>query len=127
MLEDLTVTQLASAMARHAAARHRVVAENIANADTPGYRSRDIQPFSEMVNAGLTLARTRPGHLDAEGQRPGDLLPRETDDPAAPNGNSVAVEEEALRATETVAQHRLALAVYGKVVDLMQLGLGRQR
>ena len=48
-------------------ARQEVLAQNIANADTPGYRARDIEDFGTVVEEGsLAFQRrqTRPGHLD---------------------------------------------------------------
>ena len=50
MYESLDIFRTAAAMARHAGARQTVVAENIANADTPGYAGRDIN-FKEAMAA----------------------------------------------------------------------------
>jgi len=125
-MENLTIAKLASAMARHAAARHRVLAENVANADTPGFRSRDVEPFSTLVNDRFRPRLTRPGHL---GPREAVLgVARLVEDPGgAPNGNSVNLEREATRAVETQGAHGLALAVYAKTADILRLGLGRNR
>ena len=41
------ILRIASAMASHASARQSVVANNIANADTPGFKARDTQPFEK--------------------------------------------------------------------------------
>jgi flagellar basal-body rod protein FlgB len=49
MFDRLEIFSLASAQARHAAARQAVVAQNIANSDTPGYRARDIGDFADML------------------------------------------------------------------------------
>ncbi len=56
--------------------RQRVLAENVANADTPNYQARDLVPpkFDAAAPkvASLTLARTSPGHLggsDGSGRR----------------------------------------------------------
>lgn len=128
MLEKLTVLTMASAMARHAAARHRVIAENVANADTPGYRARDLKPFAEMVNEAFTPRATRPGHLgarDALGRL--RLVAGTVEAPVSPNGNGVSLEEQSLRAVETQSAHDLAMAVYRKSVDLLRIGLGRNR
>lgn len=133
MLEKLTLISQASAMARHAAARHRVIAENVANADTPGYRARDIRPFDEMVNAGrvnegFTLRTSRPEHLPGRGAAAGPMFEAvETKDPAAPNGNSVNLETETIRSVETTGNHALAMGIYRKTVDILRLGLGRNR
>ncbi len=50
--------------------RQRVLAENIANADTPNYHARDLAPPTfehALQTASLTLARIDPGHLGVGG------------------------------------------------------------
>ncbi len=49
--------------------RHAVVASNISNIDTPGYRAKDIDfkaALNRVLESGqeLDLARTNPGHID---------------------------------------------------------------
>jgi flagellar basal-body rod protein FlgB len=128
MLQDLTITKLASAMSRHAAARHAVIAGNVANADTPGYRARDVKDFAEVVKEPLTIRATRPGHRGSDpvtaSRRP-EIV--DAGFAASPNGNSVNLEDQAIRAVEAQGQHRLALAVYSKTVDILRIGLGRGR
>ncbi|MBC8432312.1 flagellar basal body rod protein FlgB [Desulfobacula sp.] len=51
--------------------RHAVVASNISNIDTPGYRAKDIDfkaALNRVLESGqeLDLARTNPGHIDLE-------------------------------------------------------------
>lgn len=127
MFNDLAVLDLASSMARHAAERHKLIAENVANADTPGYRARDVQDFSTLVNDRFTPRATRPGHVGASGDRVQPAAVVMPDLPAEPNGNTVNLEDQTLRAVEAQGQHRLALTVYGKTLDLLRLGLGRVR
>lgn len=117
MNSDLSVFTIASAMARHAATRHRVLAENVANADTPGYRARDIDPFdAETVDR---LQR------DSEGrslmlQRM--LEARELENAnTSPDGNSVSVDDQLARAVDAQAQHNTALAIYRKSMELLRL------
>ena len=55
---DINVLSLASALAAHASARQQVIAENVAHADTPGYRARDIADFAR---SSMTARRSRPG------------------------------------------------------------------
>ncbi len=125
-MENLTIVKLASAMARHAAARHSVLAENVANADTPGFRSRDVEPFSAVVNDRFSPRLTRAGHLGPREAVLGGV--RLIEDPGgAPNGNSVSLERESMRAVETQGAHALALAIYSKTADILRLGLGRNR
>ena len=63
MFEKLEIFRMAHAMSVHAGARQAVVAQNMANADTPGYAARDVQPFKEIVesgDAGFVPRATRP-------------------------------------------------------------------
>jgi len=129
MLENLPLVNMASAMARHAVARHRIIAENVANADTPGYRARDIKDFTAMVNESFTARTSRPGHRSDGGDGAMEglaaLRPFELELPIAPNGNSVSVEDQALRAVEAQNEHRLAVTLYGQTVKILRLGIGR--
>ncbi len=59
---------LASRQLQHLTARQAVISGNIANANTPGYRARDLTPFRDLLDKTmLTMAATRAGHLESEG------------------------------------------------------------
>ena len=45
MFEKLELTRMAQALAAHAGARMAVIAQNVANADTPGYKAKDLPDF----------------------------------------------------------------------------------
>lgn len=140
MLTELTVFDRAGDMARFAAARQRLVAENLAHADSPGFRARDLPPFADVmsrqqlgsppVNGPEAPRATRPGHVTDLGGRAeaADLpAPRMLDTARAPNGNNVVIEEQTLLGAQAAGQHRLAMSVYAKSLDLLKLGLGRLR
>jgi flagellar basal-body rod protein FlgB len=114
---------LAASAAKHAAARQAVIARNVANADTPGYRALDIAPFSPDQD-GLTMRRTHPAHLGA----PGEMTPRADFSaiPADPNGNSVTLEDQVLRGVEAQRAHGRAVTIYSSTLDLLRAGLGRR-
>ncbi|GAW36415.1 flagellar basal body rod protein FlgB [Roseovarius sp. A-2] len=127
MFENLDIFRMSHAMARHAGARQAVVAQNMANADTPGYAARDIAPFAALYETGgqATAPRaTRPGHLLGDG--PGRFEPIR-DDAATqdPNGNSVSLETEMLRAIDVQRQHSRALAIYRSSLTVLRTALGR--
>lgn len=126
MFENLEIFRLSHAMARHAGARQAVVARNMANADTPGYRARDIAPFSEVLEAGPGMRATRPGHRFG-GEGPGVFEPRiERGAARDPNGNSVSLETEMLRGVEVQRQHSRALAIYRSGLSVLRAALGRR-
>jgi flagellar basal-body rod protein FlgB len=126
MYESLDIFRTAAAMARHAGARQAVVAENIANADTPGYRARSIAPFSASYaeGAGLALRATRPGHVQPD-PTPSAARPVYTDDEPAPNGNTVSLETEMLNGVEVAREHSRALAIYKHALGIIRTSLGR--
>ncbi len=126
MLENLALLRTAGALARHSAHRHSIIAENIANADTPGYRARDVAPFAVAYDRLSAPRATRAGHYSGA---PGDGSVRVVDagTPTTPNGNSVSLEDQSIRAVEAQAHHNLAMTIYSKAIDLMRVGLGRNR
>ncbi len=128
MLPKLELTRMAQAMAAHAGARMGIVARNAANADTPGYKAQDLPDFAATYagrDRGMEMRSTRSGHLHSGGHPASS--PQTLDLPAAPNGNTVSVEGEMMRAAEIRQQHDMALAVYSRTSDIVKLALGRGR
>ncbi|WP_224816463.1 FlgB family protein [Hasllibacter sp. MH4015] len=117
MLDRLEIFQLAGAQARHAASRQAVVAQNIANADTPGYRARDVTDFAE------TWRRMNAENRMADGPLPMRVVDAGT--PASPNGNTVSLELEMLRGIEAQRAHSRALRIYGSAMSILRTSLGR--
>ena len=118
MFNDLKLLQTFSAMASHAARRHEVLAKNIANADTPDFRAKDIQSFADAY-----AETTRSGKSISQIASSARMI--ETGGTMSPNGNSVSLEDQMLRSAEAKGQHDMALAVYKKSLDLLRLSLGR--
>ncbi len=134
MFQTLDVFRTAMAMARHAGAAQAASAQNIANADTPGYRGVDLPDFAETLGqtAGAMRA-TRAGHFGAGhfvghlgGQSlsapPPDFVERRgTEDP---NGNTVSIEVEMLGAVDAQRAHERALSIYRSNLTLLRTSLG---
>ena len=130
MYDRLEIFQMAYGLASHASARQEKIAGNVANADTPGFRAQDIKPFAEtyQADADMTqLRQTRVGHTfpgEATSQmfktidRPG---------PSAPNGNTVSLETEIMKATEVRQAHEMALSVYQTSLGILRTSIGRGR
>jgi flagellar basal-body rod protein FlgB len=129
MHQNLTLFRMAHAMASHAGARQAVIAQNIANADTPGYRPRDLVPFADMITGrGDPVPRaTRANHLDAKNPI---TSPRIVDAKATglnnPNGNGVSLEEQMLHAVDVKRQHDRALAIYKFSLGMLRSSLGQR-
>ncbi len=129
MFEKLQIFRMAHAMAVNAGARHTVVASNMANADTPGYVARDIKPFREQVesiDAGFVLRATRPEHLNVP-QHPFEAeIFKSRDGEADPNGNSVSIEAEMLKAVDVKREHDRAIAIYKSSLSILRSAIGRR-
>lgn len=117
MFEGLQIFQLAGGLARHAASRQAVVAQNIANADTPGYRARDVGGFAETWRNMTEDVR------NGRGEMPMRVIDAQT--PASPNGNTVSLELEMLRGIEAQRAHSRAMRIYGSAMSIMRTSIGR--
>ena len=127
MFQNLEVFQTAHLMAKHAGERQARVAENVANADTPGYKAKDIAPFREILSLPTTLGQraTRETHINgsASSNESFDLVVR--GDASSPNGNTVSVEQQMLKAVDTKRQHDRAVAIYKSALDVLRFSLGK--
>lgn len=128
MLEKLALLKTAGRLAEHAMDRQTVTARNVANSDTPGYRARDLPSFASVLRSDseFALSQTRSSHLPAHenrAQTPAFIV----DAPADPNGNTVTLESELVRATRAKREHDLALTIYQSTMNIVRSSLGRGR
>ena len=127
MFENLELTRMANAMATGAGARMGVIARNVANADTPGYKAMDLPSFAETYHkSGASMRATRPGHFNADDAKTA-VLPRQDKGAGAPNGNSVSLEEEMVKSASVRQDHDMALAIYRNTSEILRASLGRAR
>ena len=129
MSETNSLMDMAAAAARHAAARQTLIARNIANADTPQFRARDLDTFASVMRGGDLLARgTRPGHaVEGEGIGRQNHVSASAPNLSTPDGNDVSLEDQMVRAADARRQHELALTLFRKSIELVRTGLGRGR
>ena len=130
MFDRPEIMRLAQDMASHASQRQEQIAQNVANADTPGYRARDLVGFAEYYSnfaASSDMRATRSGHSTepAFGVQNPTVLDMRTE--PSPNGNSVSLETEMIKQAETRHDHDMALAVYKNSLDLLRTVIGRGR
>ncbi len=110
--------------------RQRVLSQNIANSDTPGYKPKDLKPmkFREALDNNvmrIEMAKTGPNHLsgrpDTEGpyKEAKERKPYET----ALAGNAVVLEEQVLKVTKTKIDHQLSNELYRKHLAMFKAAL----
>ena len=128
MFTELNVFKIAYSMASHAGKRQALVAENIANADTPGYHAKDIKPFKEVYAAGPRpgdMVASRGSHLNGINGSNMDWAVTTSAVGTDPNDNSVSIETEILNGVEVKRQHSRALAIYKSSMNILRTSLGR--
>lgn len=97
--------------------RQSILAENVANVDTPGYRARDL---AEM-DFDAALKRVQAG--EGAGQ---DARAEENRDPyeVKLSGNSVVLDEQLMKVADTAARYQLAAGLYSKHLAMIKMALG---
>ena len=99
-MTGIYLLDLAAQQARWASARQATITGNIANANTGGYTAMDVQPFSASLDAlsSLPLARTDPGHLDADGGTGGETTANVQ---VSDTNQPVSVDQELVKSDDT--------------------------
>lgn len=121
---------LAEQRLRWTEARQRVLAQNIANADTPSYRPSDMQPFAKVLSGKLTekqMVVTNANHLQGTRPQDGRTLKERISASRDPSGNAVSLEREALRVADTDSAHATALSVRRRYMSMFMTALGRNQ
>lgn len=129
MYEKIEMIRMARAMGQHVAQRQTIVARNIANADTPGYRGQDLEPFEDSYDRRDDIPALRtsdPRHLATPEWSPASARVMGTETGVSPNGNSVSLEDEMVKAAELKREHDLSLGIYRSALDLMRTSIGRR-
>lgn len=123
MFENLDVFRMSAALAKHAGQRQALIAQNVANADTPGYTARDLPAFKAIYtpeDAAGSQRATRPRHLNGAVGGTAAITPVDVRDQASPNGNQVSLETEMLKSVSAKRAHDRALAIYKSSLGILR-------
>ncbi len=110
--------------------RQDVLSDNVANADTPNYVARDLKPLDfeqalSTTTSGPSLVTTNLRHISLTPTHMGKFEDHETpDQESSPNGNSVALEAEMVKVSDTQAQFQAAANLYAKAMSMMKEAIG---
>jgi flagellar basal-body rod protein FlgB len=118
--------------------RHEVLSANIANADTPGYRPRDIN-FATMMRTAVEMDDTSAGSREQQMERllasPLDLQPVAYE-PAAPNdrhgedrldGNGVSLDRQIALLNENALSYEASLTLFSRTLASLRYAIGEGR
>lgn len=114
-------------------ARQKLLAGNIANADTPRYQPLDLKPFDPAApraaaSTAFATALTHARHIGTVSTTshatPGTQLSKNWE--VTPGGNAVVLEEQMLKVAENQFDFQMASMLYSKSLGLLRSALGRR-
>jgi flagellar basal-body rod protein FlgB len=113
--------------------RQKLIAQNVANSDTPGFAPKDLKGFSyhaqpKAAAPGLrpagVQAVTHPGHMmsaSSAGAARGFKEAKSEVTETTLNGNAVSLEEEMLKMSEARMSYDAAISFYQKSMNLLRM------
>jgi flagellar basal-body rod protein FlgB len=124
-------TALAEKMRWHQT-RQSLLAENVANAETPGYRGRDLAAFSfadhmrNVSTARIETTATSGRHIVASASAGEGFGARAMNSfEITPEGNGVTLEDEMMKVTANQMDYQTVTTLYSRSVKLLRTALGR--
>ena len=119
--------------------RQKVVAQNVANADTPGYRPSDLKPFSfqaSLMNqasgpvyrggpaaptSGVTMMATSASHMAPSNAPSAWRATSGADSETTLDGNAVSLEDQMLKMTDARMNYDAAISFYQKSMNMLRM------
>ena len=130
-LSTLNVFRVATVKMGWLSERQGVLAQNIANADTPDYRAKDLKApsFSKIMSNGnhnVKMVQTAKGHMIGLENTMNSRLIKERDKDVyevSPNDNAVIMEEQLIKISESSMNFKLASSIYSKNLSMFKMAL----
>jgi flagellar basal-body rod protein FlgB len=132
MFEKLNILSMAKRRMDWVAQRQEVLAQNIANADTPNYRPGDVKPFDFKAalqgtqQPAVAATVTSPLHVTSQPvARPYEVVRDRVPYETSPDGNQVVLEEQMLKVNEARSAYDVAASLFQKHVRMIRTAIGR--
>ena len=109
----LYLFELASSQARWLELRQSTIAANVANANTPGYKARDVEPFNKVLDTvPVRLATTSPSHMQLSAAESDTRATAKKDSwDVVHSGNSVSLEQEMIKGNDVNRDYSMNSAI----------------
>ena len=108
-------------------ARQKLVASNVANANTPGYKSRDLRPFSaEVLNNLVPLRVTNVAHIGLGTLFADDSARKVVAFETVPDRNNIGLEDQMTRLADIQIDYQTATSLYTKSLGIIKTAIGRR-
>ena len=125
--DDISIFAMLKSRLSYLADRQQVIAQNVANSDTPGFTPKDLKPFSLPGQGGaagalapVTPTLTSPMHLAAPMTAAAQTKPvASPDSETTLNGNSVVLEDEMMKMSQARGEYDAAITFYQQSMQLL--------
>ncbi len=107
-------------------ARQKVLASNVANAETPGYKGRDIK-FGKFLGKEMKLITTKPEHVSNAGNNGVNGKVVVNGNPSWGDGNNVELNAEVAKMQENSLTHNAALKILGTKIKMFKTAISSGR
>ena len=128
-LNNLSLFALANKDMKYLTERQKVLAANVANANTPGYLAKDLEKpdFAAEVEGALKMKMvcTNEKHfssLPSQQKNGGVFVPKPTQ-PLTIDGNSVVLEDQMNEISKDKSEYNRVLTLYGKYKNMIKTSL----
>jgi len=133
-ITDIPIFSMLRTRLDWAQTRQRLLAENVANSDTPNYKARDLAPLNfpdpaKVATAGVPrvqLAQTEAGHFGLAEGAAGQFNEAKSGYDVRPTGNAVSLEEEMMKVAANQMDYQTASALYTRSLGLIKTAIGRR-
>lgn len=132
---DLSILSLMKTKMKWHQTRQKLLAENVANADTPNYQPKELKKPSfqkalqMQVPTAVRTAATHARHIQTQPLSSSNGAFRENsvnDWEVTPGGNAVVLENQMMKIGENQFEYQMASTIYMRSVRLIKTALGRQ-
>jgi flagellar basal-body rod protein FlgB len=129
---DLPLFSMLKTRMRWLEERQKLLAENVANANTPNYRARDLKQLdfrseleASLAPSHISLRVTEPGHIAGASGTRGFEQARSGGFETTPSENSVVLEDEMMKVAQTQLDHQTAISLYQRSIGMIKTALGK--
>ena len=130
-IDDIPLMNMIKSKLGYQNERQKLIAENVANADTPGFAPRDLKAFTfaQHVSAGLapvSQSRTDAGHIGMTKAAPEVWKAEDSPDSEARlDGNQVVLEDEMMKMNASKLDYDAAVGLYEQSLSMIRLAAKR--
>jgi len=134
-ITDIPILSMLRSRLQWSQERQRVLAENVANSDTPNFKPRDLTPpvFGDPTRvaassvANVVMATTEPSHIAGALSGVSPFRSSQTGSyDVHPTGNAVNLEEEMMKVAANNMDYQAATALYTRSLNLFKVALGKK-